>query len=480
MDAADFAAAHGGSDVLVVRRVRPGRWAHLGGHGRGAGWAGIVDIGEDGEPHFTAALRSRTVVRHRAAEPQRVLGPYYARQFALVPVDADNLVVLGQAGAEPAVDPDDEALRRDAHALVDQLGDVSPAKRLADEMEVLQAMQDIYQVGGGSYQDALDGVADVARRALSCEVALLITAEGRVAVSLAGPPTGAPDAGPHRLDGVRLARLAVGLLPELLRRTAGGPRCVQDAVEDPLPAPLAPAEGVRSYYVLPVPEPIGGVLLVCHTDLAPRGFTSLCQQLGRQLVTAAVAVLHAAGLREQLQAEVDSATMAARLDPLTGLGNRLAWDLAVAAAEAAAGRGQPVSVLVLDLNWLKQTNDTYGHAVGDDLLRRLGRCVRTAVRSADTVCRVGGDEVYVLLAGADAATGAEVGRRIRAAVAADCGGSTGRSGAAPRLSVALGGATVTPGGTVADAIHRADRAMYVDKTRQHAAAEPAAAPEPAG
>ncbi|HYA37025.1 MAG TPA: sensor domain-containing diguanylate cyclase [Candidatus Methylomirabilis sp.] len=89
-------------------------------------------------------------------------------------------------------------------------------------------------------------------------------------------------------------------------------------------------------------------------------------------------------------------------DPLTGLPNRAEFDRCFREAiERARRHGQRVSLLYIDLDGFKPVNDTYGHAVGDALLRTLGARMKQVMRETDIVARVGGDEFSVLLADLD-------------------------------------------------------------------------------
>lgn len=102
--------------------------------------------------------------------------------------------------------------------------------------------------------------------------------------------------------------------------------------------------------------------------------------------------------RSRLQRRLDAAESAALSDPLTGLGNRRAFERTVDREEARCARfGHRAGIMVLDIDGLKDVNDTAGHAVGDDLLRRAGEAIRRTLRSADQAFRIGGDEFALLL-----------------------------------------------------------------------------------
>ena len=103
----------------------------------------------------------------------------------------------------------------------------------------------------------------------------------------------------------------------------------------------------------------------------------------------------------------------ARIDAVTSLNNRAAMDDALVAAAAAFKRtGHPVSLLMIDLDHFKKINDTYGHGVGDDVLRRVGASIRANCRPYDAACRFGGDEFGVILAQSDTTCAEQVAKRI--------------------------------------------------------------------
>jgi diguanylate cyclase (GGDEF)-like protein len=105
------------------------------------------------------------------------------------------------------------------------------------------------------------------------------------------------------------------------------------------------------------------------------------------------------------------------VDPLTGLGNRRAFDEALRAELARAQRtSRPVSLVMLDVDHFKMFNDRHGHLAGDDALAEVARVLSDAARAEDRACRIGGEEFALLLPGADEASAAEVAERVRRSV----------------------------------------------------------------
>jgi diguanylate cyclase (GGDEF)-like protein len=177
--------------------------------------------------------------------------------------------------------------------------------------------------------------------------------------------------------------------------------------------------------------------------LAPACLLALLARERRSRIERAQAFQHA----------YDGAYLEARRDALTGLANRLAWEEA-ARSETAT----PASVIVLDVDCLKLANDSRGHEFGDEVLRRVAALVRGTVREQDLVARVGGDEIAILLGGADETRCAEAVTRLRDEFAA-----------APPLdgfplSAAIGSATAVAGASLAEAQRLADERLYAEKS----------------
>lgn len=152
-------------------------------------------------------------------------------------------------------------------------------------------------------------------------------------------------------------------------------------------------------------------------------------------------------------------------DALTGLANRGAFDEVLLRLEE---RGPwPVGILMVDLDGLKQVNDTRGHAAGDELLRRAARVLKAAFRAGDCVARIGGDEFAVLLSGRDATAVDALARRFDEALGlhnAEHGGLV--------LSVSVGTAVAHEGQRLHVALGEADSRMYSVKRQHHDAGFP--------
>lgn len=109
----------------------------------------------------------------------------------------------------------------------------------------------------------------------------------------------------------------------------------------------------------------------------------------------------------------------ARVDPLTGVSNRLAIYEATAMMLAQAARNrQPLAVLMLDADYFKNVNDRFGHNGGDKVLRELAASIRGTLRESDMIGRVGGEEFVVLSPGAEMAGALKLAERIRSTVEA--------------------------------------------------------------
>ncbi len=178
------------------------------------------------------------------------------------------------------------------------------------------------------------------------------------------------------------------------------------------------------------------------------------------LVEVAALVLALRGARDQ-----------AASDELTGCRSRRAGLSRLGEELARSARtGAPVSCLMLDIDNLKQINDTFGHLEGDRVLREAGASLRRQLRAYDLAARYGGDEFLVVLPAADHDAARRAATRMTDALARI------RSPAHPSsqssVSASAGAATARPGEASDAVLTRADQALLAAKRRTHGSRPP--------
>lgn len=195
---------------------------------------------------------------------------------------------------------------------------------------------------------------------------------------------------------------------------------------------------------------------------------------GREVVELGIALapfLLVAYVTALLAHEIETAKERIRVlsetDELTGLANLRSFSRVHRQEhERAIRHHRPYSIIVMDLNGLKQINDTYGHHIGDRAIVLFANVIARLIRTTDAAARLGGDEFVVLLSETDAESAARVMHRIRGATER-CTIEVG--GHMVKLSVSVGGATF-PQDTedLRELIAAADQAMYRDKEAREA------------
>ena len=147
-------------------------------------------------------------------------------------------------------------------------------------------------------------------------------------------------------------------------------------------------------------------------------------------------------------------------DAMTGLYNRAFFEENIVKLEHQ--RKDPVSVIILDLNYLKHANDTHGHQAGDKLIRRTAEVIKAAFGDEQVAARIGGDEFAAVLSDADEAAAAEYIKQIQTLI-----GLNNKYYREPELSISIGAATSAPGVSLEKIIGMADDAMYANKSKHH-------------
>ncbi|RTZ45376.1 GGDEF domain-containing protein [Candidimonas sp. SYP-B2681] len=140
------------------------------------------------------------------------------------------------------------------------------------------------------------------------------------------------------------------------------------------------------------------------------------------------------------------------LDPLTGTLNRAGWINRLAHIDAMSGDdNNDAAIVMLDLDFLKVVNDTYGHSAGDDLIRLTAQTITSVLRTNDAVGRLGGDEFGVVAQYATPVVAAALVSRLKHAL--DAVG----------VRISMGMALKSEAGTLKKTMHLADERMYEDK-----------------
>lgn len=286
-----------------------------------------------------------------------------------------------------------------------------------------------------------------ARRTI-CEVAR--SATGADGVVLLEPGPDARTLLPSAVEGIVIGDVALPADDSSTPATAmrlNTPQVTPDAAAEPgEPGRLLAGVGLGSALWQPVSRgrTVRGILVfgwrVPSAEIDP-GIRRLAEVIS---VEAAVALDRGAAL-ERL-------TEMARIEPLTGLPNRRAWEHELERDLARAGRqGTPLAVALLDLNGFKAKNDTHGHAAGDRILRTVSAAWAPLVRATDTLARYGGDEFAISLPDCPVDQAQSLTERLAAAVESVIGFSAG---------VALwNGSETAP-----ELVRRADEALYEAKS----------------
>jgi diguanylate cyclase (GGDEF)-like protein len=211
-----------------------------------------------------------------------------------------------------------------------------------------------------------------------------------------------------------------------------------------------------------------GKPLSLDDDLVPRGAAPLAEG-ERAVVDAVIDVVRQADARyRDVEQRFRTLSELSARDALTGLYTRwYVMEKIESEMNRSLRHGSPVTVLMMDIDHFKRVNDTWGHAVGDLVLKSVGQVLRDSCRVYDVPGRYGGEEFCVVLPETKLGSSPVVAERIRARVAE---AAVAVEGARVNVTASIGIAGIDD--ETADAIltstaliDRADRALYVAKHR---------------
>ncbi|NHC12351.1 GGDEF domain-containing protein [Motilibacter deserti] len=231
-----------------------------------------------------------------------------------------------------------------------------------------------------------------------------------------------------------------------------------DAAEEPwLAEVLDGARNVLAFPLVAEDAPLG-VLVVEQAGLrAPGGRPRPGGRVERRVVDTVERFASMAALALSGAWLLERVTALATTDALTGVANRRSFDEALERELSRASRsGAPFALALLDIDFFKRLNDTYGHQTGDVALQRVAAAVAGAVRGSDVVARYGGEEFAVVMPATGLEDAAMVAERVRAAVQA--------IEAEPHVTVSVGVAAYPEAARTAPVLlAAADAALYASK-----------------
>jgi diguanylate cyclase len=165
-----------------------------------------------------------------------------------------------------------------------------------------------------------------------------------------------------------------------------------------------------------------------------------------------------------LQHSLEAIRAESQTDPLTGLGNRKYFDRSIETAVAAAlASGEPLSLLMFDIDHFKSFNDSYGHLTGDQVLRLVGMSLKQTIKGQDITARYGGEEFAVVLPNTALRQALTVADHIRRAVMSKELKKKSTGEILGRVTISVGVSMLKPDDTTDSLIERADACLYAAK-----------------
>jgi diguanylate cyclase len=165
-----------------------------------------------------------------------------------------------------------------------------------------------------------------------------------------------------------------------------------------------------------------------------------------------------------LQQSLEAIRAESLTDPLTGLGNRKYFDRSIEmAVQTALANGEPLSLLMFDIDHFKSFNDSYGHLTGDQVLRLVGMSLKQTIKGQDITARYGGEEFAVVLPNTALRQALTVADHIRRAVMSKELKKKSTGEILGRVTISVGVSMLKPGDDTDSLIERADACLYAAK-----------------
>jgi diguanylate cyclase len=165
-----------------------------------------------------------------------------------------------------------------------------------------------------------------------------------------------------------------------------------------------------------------------------------------------------------LQQSLEAIRAESLTDPLTGLGNRKYFDRMIEmAVQSSLANGEPLSLLMFDIDHFKSFNDSYGHLTGDQVLRLVGTSLKQTIKGQDITARYGGEEFAVVLPNTALRQALTVADHIRRAVMAKELKKKSTGEILGRVTISVGVSMLKPGDDTDALIERADACLYAAK-----------------
>ncbi len=236
--------------------------------------------------------------------------------------------------------------------------------------------------------------------------------------------------------------------------------------------PTVDSLGIRAYVGIPLVTQDGQVIgSFCAVDFKPKQWTErdidILTDLARSTmreIELRTLIQEAAVTNSQLVEQIEKVNalnqqleVLTTTDALTGLNNRRAFEHSLAQEFAVLERrSRPLSLAIIDVDRFKDTNDSFGHAAGDKVLKTIAALLTKSARTVDLVARIGGEEFAVILPNTDKSSALAVAERMRVAV-------ENAEWLNTPMTISLGIATLLPHENASSLFVRADKAMYAAK-----------------